>query len=824
MYYILNTKEQVVGILTNKGKGCPFYDDNHEIKLADSTDEVTNKLIKTWSDTLSLSVPIGYEESNQLLEGNYIVFQDHTGKWKEFTIYEVKETFNNDGHFKTIQAFNSCIWNMSHTRIEKKGWNGANSRDVFSYIFERSGWRIKDTAAFFSGNLKSYEVAEGTAQAALVSAIKDFDVEIQAYVELSNGVIVDHIVELSGTLGRKTALRFEYKRNLNGCERTVSDTNFFTKLYVFGANDANGNPRTISSVNKRKPFILDKSANNKYNGGRKYLEGAITNDKIANPAGLLAWGQEQMKYYNHPHYSYTVDIELLDEDVQIGDSIVVVDREMTPDLQILARVIQTDFSLSDPTKNKVVLGEFIAIDQLTPQLIWQLKAQANQQNDMTKGWSIVIENLGDDDQPNENTKTTTLQAKVYYGYELMNPIIPANAIRWYERNADITADDSRVYKFVGYGFILPDAKYGYEYKAELPDEVKNQIEATLNPITEEDFVLESHLNLDKNQSGLNPKIKADFNTAACQFVEIFEGNYYWLQNYKGKDHKDGKAESYTVTRTGKDGNITGRIKCINSCHGDMFSMRKFSDEEEFTLFSPWYDPKQKIWTLAKVTLTNEDFDNDRVITFDDVEVMFSYKNKMQPRLFRDKCNRYFLVETGRGGNADCISIWDYDVEFEAKGQELDDDSFYQITNFNLTERIDMTNSDILQAVALRYPYLYISTGQGNEEALNDSDLTTAYCYDILSDKVLWKIDFNFKHNIKPPKEDGKWREIETINYAIDEKGETYIYTSFNFEPESNSGQRNEILYKAKEKPVLVGQNNNDDSEEDNSDGTSETNL
>lgn len=907
MYYILNMKEEVIGILTNNGKGCPFYDDNHQLKIADSTDEVTNKLIKSWSDTLTLSAPIGYDETVFLTEGNYLVFQDHTGKWKEFVIYEAKETFNEKGHFKTVQAFNACIWDLSHTRIESKSWNGANSKDVFSYIFERSGWRIKDSAAFFSGNLKTYEVAEGTSQAALIEALKNYDVEIQAYVELSNGIITDHVVELAGKLGRRTALRFEYTKNLNGCERTVSDTNFFTKLYVFGANDANGKPRSIASVNHRKPFLLDKTANNKWNGGRKYLEGAITNEKIANVDGLLTWGKRQFQYYNHPHYSYSVDIELLDDDVQIGDSIVVIDREMTPDLQVTARVIQTDFSLSDPTKNKVVLGEFIAIDKLTPQLIWQLKAQANQQDNITKAWSIIIENLGDDDQPNKDTKTTTLQAKVFYGQELMNPIIPGDALRWYERNNDINAEDSG-YKFVSFGFVLPNSKYGYEYKVELDDAVKNQIEATLNPLTEDDFKFECRLNLDKNQPGLNPKIKADFNAEAVQYVEIFEGHYYWLQVYKGKDHKEGKAESYTITKTDTKGNILGRIKFINACHGDMFGMRRFTPqipevkpeepkpgedgkpgteekpgtdgkpskpttpsgdenhdnegitkppgtpkgqgnlppgqvEEVLCVYTPWYDPENKEWTLMQMDIKDEDFNNDKVFTFNDGNVMFRYMTKNQPRLYRDKVIGNFLVEVGRGKNADLISIWAPEVDFLAHGQTLEDGHPLQLTHFNLTERLDMTESDILQAVAMRYPYLYVSSGAGNSEAVNNSDQATAYCYDIISDKVLWKIVFNWKGAIKPPQEDPNetWlgqKEIETINYANDEKGNTYVYLSFNFGAESDGGTRNEILYKALEKAVMITPDDPDEPTDEgqqkppvegeeggeNQDGTSEADL
>lgn len=782
----------MVGVLNNNSNACPFYEDVHTWKIAESMTDTPGKLNKTWNESLTLSAPVGYDETDYLIEGNYIVFQDHTGRWKEFTIYETKESMTDKGHTKTIQAFNSCVWNMNHIQLEEKQWTGGvKSQAIFEYIFSRSGWRLSDFSEFYKGERKEYTVSSGTAQAALVSALKEFEVEAQAYVVLENGQIVDHVVELAQPIGRKTALRFEYKRNLTGCTRTISDTEFYTKLYVFGGADKDGKPTTITDVNDKKPFLIDEEANDKYNGGREYLEGVVTNESILNKNGLLEWGKEQFKYYNHPKCTYEVDIALLDDDVQIGDEIVVVDREFSPSLQVLARVVETSYSISNPQSNKVLLGEFVSLENVTPDLIWQLKAQLEQELNKIKSWKIVIENLGEDEE--SQGKSTLLQAKVYYGEELMNSKIPANGVKWYERSYDTPNDE---YIFIGTGFIIR-GYYGREYKAELSDEIKDMIETTFYPLEEKNFKFECRLSNNPNAEGLLPSIKADFNTNIHQYVEVLEDNYYWLQNYTGKDHNSKiKAESYTITKTDKTGKILGRIKCINCCHGDEFSLTRTGDGK-LSLYTPWYDPTQKEWTLSVLEFKDEDFLNDKAFHFKDARSMFRYYPSWQPRLSRDKTTGNFIVQRGRGENPDRVSIWDFSVEGEGQDLYLDDTSAFQITNFNLSKSAGMDDTDNLQSVSMRYPYIYAAYGRENAdtEGVNDSDQPTILCYDCVGNKVLWKLVFNFKDSIKPLKEGSLKKNLETINYSLIDNKYMNIFVSFDFEGEREGDPRVGILYK-----------------------------
>lgn len=297
MIYILNSDDKIIGYLDNNSAGaCPFYNDVHGSKIADESGKI-------WAETLTLDVPYGYEETDLLDTGTQLLIEDSNNRFKLFTIYDKGDVINGLGHLKKVDAINSLAWKLNHTFLEEKTWTAASSKDVISYIFQRSGWTLDEFNNFFNGGTKTYTVSEGKAQAALDNATKDFSIELEAYAVISKGNIIEKRVFFTEQLGEVTGQRFEYRHNLKGATRTKSNLEFYTKLFVFGGQNAKGQRSTITSVNKVKvpgsnnyeylPFILDEEANDKYNNGDAYLEGFIVNEDIISPAGLLTWAKSK---------------------------------------------------------------------------------------------------------------------------------------------------------------------------------------------------------------------------------------------------------------------------------------------------------------------------------------------------------------------------------------------------------------------------------------------------------------------------------------------------------------------------------------------------
>ncbi|MDQ7860624.1 phage tail spike protein [Peribacillus frigoritolerans] len=266
---------------------------------------------------------------------------------------------------------------------------------------------------------KSLEFSAGNnAQYWLDQLTRQFSVEIRGYVQVYNGKIIRILMDIVEELGESPRYRLEYSHDLLGLKRTGSDNEMYTKLFVYGGTNSKNEIVTIASVNNGREYIVDEDANDLYNNGNEFLEGYIVNDSILNPSALLDWGKKQMDKYNHPKYTYEVDVAHLGYQPNLGDHIGVVDFTMQPELTISARTIQLDESEANPTNNKVILGEYIEIQAVTPQNIWELKAkvsQAVQAAEQAKAYKLEYFTPDGTDFADDSEKRIII--RVYYGTE-----------------------------------------------------------------------------------------------------------------------------------------------------------------------------------------------------------------------------------------------------------------------------------------------------------------------------------------------------------------------------------------------------------------------
>jgi hypothetical protein len=207
--------------------------------------------------------------------------------------------------------------------------------------------------------------------------------EIEAFIEMNNGNLTKK-VKIVRKKGQDKGIRFEYKKNLKGVSRTKSNLELFTKLFVYGKEQADGTRLNLKNINQVKnengvnefaEYVIDHSAQYKFNKNKKYTEGIILNDNIEDEFELLAFANAQLNIYNHPKFEYTVELSLLNENIELGDEIYVIDKELN--LYISSRVIEKQIS-SDKTKNTVQLGEFITVEVSTPSEIWEMRRLINQ--------------------------------------------------------------------------------------------------------------------------------------------------------------------------------------------------------------------------------------------------------------------------------------------------------------------------------------------------------------------------------------------------------------------------------------------------------------
>lgn len=358
---------KTVAVLSNDSThSCPFYDDLRTEKLED------------FYDTYQFSVPANEEESQHIVRGNYVVFQDETYKYRLFRIYDVEDALLGDIHVKTAYAENAFVHDLLKTLVPRAKVGTVNFRDAFAHCLSNSGWQIKN--AEWLGELIAQEFdGTTTAQAEIQTICKDYRGEIDAYVELNDAnKIINKCFDLVEERGRHdTGKRFEYRRDLVGVTRRASDAELYTAIKARGKDGI-----TFTDMNNGSDTIYDSAANDLYNGGREYLVKFVEYSELETPSALYSAARQELNECNRPKYQYEIDTALLnqmagytdEEPVWLGDSVRAVDFEMAPELTVGARIIEKETSFSDPTKNKVVLGEYVELVNNTPDEIKKLQS------------------------------------------------------------------------------------------------------------------------------------------------------------------------------------------------------------------------------------------------------------------------------------------------------------------------------------------------------------------------------------------------------------------------------------------------------------------
>jgi phage minor structural protein len=436
LYTILDANLKPCGILDLNGKGCKFYDDLRSTKIADDQGKI-------WIDTLELSVPYGYRETAFMTHGYHLLKQGNDGLFYCYRIYSPEDDTIGPVHVKKVKALNLLAWDLAHKIVQAKTMPNATSQDGFGYILQRSGWEIGESDFF--GGVRSLEFSAGNnAQYWLDQLTGQFSVEIRAHVQVYNGKIIRKIVDMVEELGESKGRRLEYSHDLVGLTRTGNDSQLYTKLYIYGGTDTKGNIASIATVNGGRDYIVDDDANDLFNNGNDYSEGYIVNDSILNPNGLLSWGKEQMEKWNHPKFNYNVDVGYLGYKPNLGDHFQVVDFSMEPELTISARAIQLDESEANPTNNKVIVGEFIEINAVTPEIIQEMREKAKKAQDtaeQAKNYNIQYFSPDGLDF-SEGSALKRIIIRVYLGRDDVTSTIDISQFIWQKINPDGTYDDA----------------------------------------------------------------------------------------------------------------------------------------------------------------------------------------------------------------------------------------------------------------------------------------------------------------------------------------------------------------------------------------------
>lgn len=380
-YKVLNSQLLPIGdlILENNRGATNFWADQVSRQIAqddsnkdpastmsmtlNTTDAHANS--KLWNHTLAISFDNTEDVGSKVVaQSSSLLYQDeNTGRYYQMAVYQSEEYDN----YRTAQAQNAAIIELSKCYTDGKTFNQARLEDVVKYVFSYSSWSAN--IADDSGTvLDSYVIDAKTSMQAIIQDLQvKYNVDVDAYVELDiNGRINNRVVSFEH-IGQNNGAKIWYDSNVKGAEsivRTgVSDT-LYTKYHISGvAKDGDTTAGSIKSVNGGKDYLVDDDANTLYNpvgaGLDKptYLEVYLKNTLLSSPDALLSWGKKVVELFNHPRYNYTVT-SMHDAYYSLGDTVIVNDQSKKPALVISSRVIKVVSSQANPETNTITLGEF----------------------------------------------------------------------------------------------------------------------------------------------------------------------------------------------------------------------------------------------------------------------------------------------------------------------------------------------------------------------------------------------------------------------------------------------------------------------------------
>lgn len=350
--FILDKSKTIVDVLSNNGDSpqSPFFDDKYIQDLA------------TGAETFEFTTVSNERTSKYTVAGNYVAFK-FKNKIKMFQIMETKEE-----HQEAL--YKSCYCEIAgleliNNVIREREIPSVNVRQFFEIALADTDWRlgIVDAALVLSSNIK---IERATNVYSLIQEhLSTFDMEIEYRFEMTGNRISGMYIDVYKSRGRDTGFRFEYGENVSGVSKQVDMSELCTAMIGIGKDNIDfksvewgADMPALKPLNQ--DFIVDVEAHKLWNNNGSYLMGTYTS-QTESPHELLTLTWNELQRRKQPKMTYDIQVEMLqgyDDEINIGDTVKVIDNDYIPALHLTARIGRLELSFTDYRQNKCILTNF----------------------------------------------------------------------------------------------------------------------------------------------------------------------------------------------------------------------------------------------------------------------------------------------------------------------------------------------------------------------------------------------------------------------------------------------------------------------------------
>lgn len=302
----------------------------------------------------------GNPEVEKLSVGCYL-FAKVDDDIRGFEIISIEQ----DNDSKTIYCEDAGLDLLGETVWPLIGNEPRTLEEYFDSSTYDSGWEI-GVNEIPNTNKRTIKT-EGfeTATKRLRRIAKAFDAEMNFSYEFVHGKIHRKLVNFYKRIGKDNKVRLEYGTNVSKITKKESIENLATALRGYG----DGVSLVGYQYNDGRYWVSEDTLHDLQEGERwtrhpsaaKYA-GYITatyESKAKTQQALFNETLKQLKKRAYPEVTYQVEIDYLPENINIGDSITVIDTEYQPALQLEARVSKIKKQLSNPNNGKVTITNIV---------------------------------------------------------------------------------------------------------------------------------------------------------------------------------------------------------------------------------------------------------------------------------------------------------------------------------------------------------------------------------------------------------------------------------------------------------------------------------
>lgn len=305
----------------------------------------------------------GNPEIEKLEVGCYLIVKDGS-KIRSFEVMRIEE----DKDSKTIYAEDAGLDLLGE---QVPSYSADKSYPITHYINEftfDSGWEIGRNEIPSTTVRKLEWQGTDTATKRLRQLVKRFDAEISYDFEFANGKITKKLINIYRKIGEDKKVRLEVGREVSNVKRTISIENLATTIVATGADGITLAGAEYKEGNIRSPknsiYLIDYDAVERWKrAGYTPAGGGIVKrfeSEAKTPQALMIEAVIKLKQWNHPEVTYDVPINMLPGEVNIGDTVIIVDHNYEPALIVEGRVASIKKSLSTNENGEIKITNIVS--------------------------------------------------------------------------------------------------------------------------------------------------------------------------------------------------------------------------------------------------------------------------------------------------------------------------------------------------------------------------------------------------------------------------------------------------------------------------------